>query len=61
MIANTLVQVLKNQVPRKDEINDFKEVMKTQPLAKDPRKPHPNQAVPISIERHAMTFNEDLK
>ena len=41
-------------------VNDFKEVMKTQPLAKDPSKPHPNQAVPISIERHAMTFNEDL-
>ena len=43
MISNTLVHVLKNQVPREDEINDFKEVMKTQPLAKDPRKPHPTR------------------
>ena len=59
MIANTLVQVLKNQVPREVEIHDLEEVMKTTPLAKDPSKLHLNQAVPltiISIERHAMIF-----
>ena len=56
MIANTLVQVLKNQVPREVEIHDLEEVMKTTPLAKDPSKSHLNQAVPlpISIERHAI-------
>ena len=34
MMTNTPVQVLKYQVPREDEIHEFKEVLKTQPLAK---------------------------
>ena len=49
------MQVLKNQVPIEAEINDLKEVMKSQPLAKDPSESHLNQAVPppTSIEKHA--------
>ena len=39
IIADTLIQVLKNQVPREAEIHDLEEVMKSQPLAKDPGKP----------------------
>ena len=56
MISDTLMQVLKNQVPREAEINDLEEVMKTKPLAKYPSKPYPNQATAKSIERHAMIF-----
>ena len=40
------MQVLKNQVPIEAEINDLEEVMKSQPLAKDPSESHVNQAVP---------------
>ena len=39
MISDTLMQVLKNQVSIEAEINDLEEVMKSQPLAKDPSKP----------------------
>ena len=58
IIADTLMQVLKNQVPREAEINDLEEVMKSQPLAKESSEPHLNQALPlpISIEKHASAL-----
>ena len=58
IIADTLMQVLKNQVPREAEIHDLEEVMKSQPLAKESSEPPLKQALPlpISIEIHAMIF-----
>ena len=58
IIADTLMQVLKNQVPREAEIHDLEKVMKSQPLAKESSEPHLIQALPlpISVERHASAL-----
>ena len=55
MMTNTPVQVLKYQVPREDEIHEFKEVFKTLPLAKLlANLTQPDYA--ISIERYASAL-----
>ena len=61
MISDTLMQVLKNQVPREAEINDLEEVMKSQPLAKDPSESHLNQAVPPPTSIENMHQHQNLK
>ena len=54
MITSPPVQVLYYQVPREDEINEFKEVVKTLPLATNPSKPPPTKTMLTGIEKHAQ-------